>query len=594
MDKVHKLAQDYFKIAMDEYETSRVEAKIVRAFNHNNHYTIEQLNVLRNRKQPEETFNIVKSYKRVLAGYLASTVNEVNVKASHPEYTTKATVANDIVKYVLKQNKFDMVRTDIQDELIISGLCGYELLPKLKGYDDLGIPDVDIGIRFISENELAIDPIYKNYDYSDARFIHSFKWVPNDTLAGILTPAKLEELDKQRNANQWVNTFNTDTTTFNGVYSSYHNSLLIKSQVKYKRKMYELIWCGNVLVSKRETKRFTIKPFTMERDIEETEYYGLFREVIESQKAINQALIQIQLMVNTNKVFVQTNALVQNDLEEFKRMYDRVNAIIPIKDLNGYKVENMSGDVVAQYNIISSALDRIKQVLNLNDSFLGMAGSSASGRQVKLQQDMSVSALSYLTNKINFIYESLALDILDMAKDYFKANKIMRVTDKLTGDRYVEMNKPVTINGQVQWKDIRESKDGITMIPWVYKDTTLDDLDYEVEVYTANYNSTDDLEKLQLDNIVQGPAGQMLMNTNPAAYARIISIQTKAMKTRNSEHIAEIFEDIASKLSGAEDRDPRDVGNSPQANEGTSAAGMMSAMGATNDAQPDGYNRPRG
>ena len=594
MNELLKRAQDYFKISMDEYETSRVEAKEIREFNHNKHYTIAQLNVLANRQQPAETFNIIKSYKRVLAGYLASTVSEVNVKASHPKYTTKAVVANDIVKYVLKQNKFDMIRTDIQDELILSGLCGYELIPIFKKVDPLGIPDVDIQVRYIEENELALDPIFNNYDYSDGRFIHTFKWVPNDVLSNYLTPDMIKKLEAQRNTNIWVNTFDTNNTTFNGVYTTFNNSLIIKTQLKYKSKMYELLWCGDILIYKKEISKFTIRPFTMEFDKESTEYYGLFREVLESQKAINQALIQIQLMVNTDKVFVMPSALVDNDLENFKRMYDRVNAIIPIKDLNGYKVENMSGDVVAQYNIINSALDRIKQVLNLNDSFLGMAGSSASGRQVKLQQDMSVSALSYLTTKINFIYESLALDILDMAKEYFKANKVLRVTDKLTGDRYVELNKPVTLNGKVQWKKVEQKEGKLVMIPWVYKDTTLDDLDYEVEVFTANYNSTDDLEKLQLDNIIQGPAGQMLMNTNPASYAKIVSIQTKSMKTRNSEYIAEIFEEIAEKLSGAQDRDPRDVGAQSQQQAGTSAQAMMSAMGATNDAQPAGYNRPKG
>jgi len=594
MNELLKRAQDYFKISMDEYETSRVEAKEIREFNHNKHYTIAQLNVLANRQQPAETFNIIKSYKRVLAGYLASTVSEVNVKASHPKYTTKAVVANDIVKYVLKQNKFDMIRTDIQDELILSGLCGYELIPIFKKVDPLGIPDVDIQVRYIEENELALDPIFNNYDYSDGRFIHTFKWVPNDVLSNYLTPDMIKKLEAQRNTNIWVNTFDTNNTTFNGVYTTFNNILIIKTQLKYKSKMYELLWCGDILIYKKEISKFTIRPFTMEFDKESTEYYGLFREVLESQKAINQALIQIQLMVNTDKVFVMPSALVDNDLENFKRMYDRVNAIIPIKDLNGYKVENMSGDVVAQYNIINSALDRIKQVLNLNDSFLGMAGSSASGRQVKLQQDMSVSALSYLTTKINFIYESLALDILDMAKEYFKANKVLRVTDKLTGDRYVELNKPVTLNGKVQWKKVEQKEGKLVMIPWVYKDTTLDDLDYEVEVFTANYNSTDDLEKLQLDNIIQGPAGQMLMNTNPASYAKIVSIQTKSMKTRNSEYIAEIFEEIAEKLSGAQDRDPRDVGAQSQQQAGTSAQAMMSAMGATNDAQPAGYNRPKG
>lgn len=578
MDNIHKAAIDYFKLAMDEYEGSRQEAKEIRDFNHNKHYTIAQLNVLRNRKQPEETYNVIKSYKRVLSGYLSSVVNNISVKARHPRFTTNATVGNDIVQYVLKDNKFDMFRIKLQDELILSGLCGYEVRAVSNGSDN------DIEFKMLSENELAIDPLYKNDDYSDARFIHKFRWVPREIVAQVF-PSNVDDLAML--VNNDINTFNIDKTQFNGRYATYDNYLLITTQLRNGDDIWELTWCDTVLLETRKLNRFTIKPFTMERT-EDAEYYGLFREVVESQKAINQALIQIQLLVNTNKVFVQDN--VVKDINEFKEQYDRVNAIIQVRDLNGFKIENMSGLVSDQYSIISHALDRIQRVLNLNDSFLGIAGSSASGRQVKLQQNMSSSALQYLTYKINNIYICLAEDILEMAKEYFTSHKIMRITDPISGDKYLEINKPVTINGEIQFKDsIVYTEDGVAVLePWLDRDTTIDTLEYEVDITTANYNETDDMERMQLDSILQGPAGQMLLQANPAGYAKVAEIQLKGMRTRNSEYIAQIFEDTANKLGGAETRDPRDAVS--QQAQGNSVPAMMAAAGMTNDSAPEGYN----
>ena len=590
MDKLHSRAIDYFKFSMDEYEGSRVEAKEIRDFNHNKHYTIAQLNTLRNRKQPEETFNVIKAYKRVLSGYLSSTINNISVKATKPQYTTNATVGNDIVQYVLRDNKFDTFRTLIQEELILSGLCGYETRAVTKGVDQFGTPDIDIQFSFLQENELAVDPLYRNPDYSDARFVHKFRWVPEEIVNKVY-PNKLENINYINND---INTFNTDKLYFNGRYKTYNNYLLITTQLRDDNDdIYELIWCDTILLEKRKIPQFTIKPFTMEKT-EDAEYYGLFREVIESQKAINQALIQIQLLVNTNKVFVQDNMV--RDIETFKRQYDRVNAVIQVKDLNGFKVENMSGDVVDQYNIIANSLDRIKQVLNLNDSFLGMAGSSASGRQVKLQQNMTASALQYLTTKLNAIYISLATDILELSKKYFKANKVFRITDKMSGDKYVELNKPVTILGKVQYKDeLKFTEDGVAVLePWFYKETTLDDLDYEVEITTSNYNETDDMERMQLDSIVQGPAGQMLLNTNPAGFAKVVELQLKGMRTRNSEYIAQIFEETAQKLSGAPTQDPRQFQGAQGSQGANQVPAMMSAAGMSNDSAPDGYNAKKG
>ena len=600
MTDLHIKARDYFTIAMNEYEGSRDEASEIRDFNHNKHYTIAQLNVLRNRKQPEETFNIIKSYKRVLSGYLSSTINNINVKATTPDNTDKATLGNDIVQYVLRDNDFKMMRADLQDDLILSGLVGFEITPVDSGTKDrFGTPKVDLQLKVLHENELAIDPLFKRYDYGDARFIHTFKWVPNEYVKE-MWPNKVQELEKYIDTANF-NNFNY-TTSFSGMYNTYYNSLIVKTQMKVGKKIWQLLWSGDILLETTDITHygsFSIKPFTMEKT-EDAEYYGLFREVLESQKAINQALIQIQLLVNTNKVLVTQTALVDNDLEAFRLQYNQLNAIIPVKDLNGVKVENMSGDVVAQYNIISAALSRIKQVLNLNDSFLGMAGSSASGRQVKLQQNMTASALQYLTSKLDFIYTELAKSILEMAKLYYKANTLIRISDEVKGDSYIAINDPVTINGEIQYKDnIQFDDKGVAKLePWFYKESTLDELDYEVELTTSNYNETDDMESLQLDNIIQGPAGQMLMQTDPGKYAEVVALKAKVMKTRNSEAIADIFNQVAKKLEGVPTQDPRQVppitpGVQGQQG-GTSAAGMMSAAGMTNDAQPAGYNQPKG
>lgn len=597
MTELHMKARDYFTIAMNEYEGSRNEAAEIRAFNHNKHYTIAQLNVLRNRKQPKETFNIIKSYKRVLSGYLSSTINNINVKATTPSNTDKASLGEDIVQFVLRSNDFKMMRPDIQEDLILSGLSGFEITPLATGKkDNFGTPMVELQLKVLHENELAIDPLFKRYDYQDGRFVHTFKWVPNEYVKE-MWPNKVQELEKFIDTTDF-NNFNF-TTSFSGKYNTYYNSLIVKTQMKVGKKIWQLIWSGDVLLEKLDIThygKFSIYPFTMEKT-EEAEYYGLFREVLESQKAINQALIQIQMLVNTNKVLVNSSALVDNDIATFTNMYNRVNAIIQVKDISGVKIENLSGDVVAQYNIISSALDRIKQVLNLNDSFLGMAGSSASGRQVKLQQNMTASALQYLTGRLDFVYTEMAKSILEMAKMYYRANTLIRVSDEIKGDSYTEVNKPVTINGEIQYKDkIQFDDKGVVRLePWFYKESTLDDLDYEVELTTSNYNETDDMESLQLDNIIQGNAGQMLMNTSPGKYAEVVALKAKVMKTRNSEYIAKVFSDVAKKLEGSPIQDPRTAGQQGQPQQGgTSAAGMMSAAGMTNDSQPAGYNLPKG
>ena len=81
-----------------------------------------------------------------------------------------------------------------------------------------------------------------------------------------------------------------------------------------------------------------------------------------------------------------------------------------------------------------------------------------------------------------------------------------------------------------------------------------------------------------------------LMNTDPASYGRVVALSMRAMKTRNSEYIADIFEQVAKKLAGAETRDPRDAGGEAGAGD---MGSIMSALGMSNDAAPNGYNQPK-
>ena len=593
-EKLLEKAREYFEYATNWHSECREEAKEIIAFNHNQHYTIKQLNTLVNRKQPAETFNIIKSYKRVISGYLASTISNINVKPVGIEDINIASVGQDIVQYTLRISKFDRMKTRLIDDLFLAGLCAFEIRVEDTGKkDEFGTKDVQIKLRYLPWDEVIPDPKSREEDYSDARYIHKYRWISAQDIDDTW-PGKSEEINKS------VGFIGIDNPDSGKAYKYKMNDsyLVITSYLKEDGKIWELVWSGDTLLEKTEVthlQKFPIMPIYLERD--EKGFYGIFREVLESQKAINQALIQIQLLANVNKVYINKTAV--DSVEEFTKVFNRVNAIIPMKDIHGVKIDNLNGDVIAQYTIIDRSLQRIKTILNLNDSFLGMMGSSASGRQIKLQQNMTASALNYITSNIEYMYECIGINILDFAKLFYRAYKMIRIADQRSGDRFIELNKPFlmpneeTGKEEIVIKDITYDDHGnATIIPWIEKETQIEFLEYDIEITTANYNETDDIEKLQLDQLLSGQAGNFLMNTDPASYGKVVALSMRAMKTRNSEYIADIFEQVANKLAGAETRDPRDANGGADVGAGDMGS-IMSAIGMSNDAAPDGYNRPQ-
>lgn len=595
MDRLVEKAKEYFEYSTDFFALSREQAKEVVDFNHNRHYTQAQLNVLANRKQPAETFNVIKSYKRVISGYLSSTISNINVKPVGIEDVNIASLGQDIVQHTLRVSKFKRMKVKLIDDLLLAGMCAYEIRAEDTGKtDQFGTKDLQIILSYLPWNEVIVDPKSREEDYSDAKYVSKFRWLSLDDIEDTW-PGKSDELNRG-------STFSSidipEDTQFGAKYKMQDSYLIVTTYLKDKDKIWEVIWSGETLLEKNditEMGQFPIRPIYLEKD--DKGYYGVFREVLESQKAINQALIQIQLLVNVNKVYVNKTAI--EDLSEFRKAFNRVNSIIQVKDINGIKVDNLHGDVIAQYQIIDKSLERIKRILNLNDSFLGMMGSSASGRQIKLQQNMSASALNYITSNIEYMYECMGMDILSFSKKYYKAYKVIRIADQRNGDRFIELNKPFMMprdDGQgeeIAVKDIEYDKDGnAKVIPWIERDTQIEFLDYDIEITTANYNETDDLEKLQLDQLIAGQAGAYLMNTDPASFGKVVALSMRAMKTRNSEYIADIFDQVANKLNQAPTMDPRAAQGGQSG--GADMGSIMSAIGMTNDAQPDGYNQPKG
>ena len=97
--------QDSFAISRDVYSESDKEAQEVVDMYHNRQYTQEEIDVLAERGQPIETFNIIKSFSNAVAGYFETVVNEVQIAPRYASNPTAAFLLNDVVSYTLEEDR---------------------------------------------------------------------------------------------------------------------------------------------------------------------------------------------------------------------------------------------------------------------------------------------------------------------------------------------------------------------------------------------------------------------------------------------------------------------------------------------------------
>lgn len=567
--------KDSFKIGYEAYEPSRKEANEAWDLYHNRHYTDEQLSVLANRGQPAETFNVIKLFARMLVGYYSTIVNTVVISPTNPRDVDTASILNDTVNNVFIENRFDIEGDTIKLGGMISGLlCSYTNVRDTGKKDSFGRPINQIDTHHVPDSELVLDPMSLMDDYSDARFLHRFKWITEDEVRRTFGKKAADDLVA------YFNHLNIDEADFEfnygdsytGYYRVFNNYLIVHSVVEEEDgKRYSCFWCGDTMLKKEEiTFKKSRWPYRVQRihSSDRTEYYGIFREVLQSQRALNQAVLTIQLMVNSEKAFVEKGAV--DNIDDFTSAFNRVNAVIQVKKLSGIKLETLSRNIQDQYMIIDRSLDRIQRVLGINDSFLGMAFASDSGRKVKLQQNATIMSLRYITARIEAFYTSLGHDIANLASQYYHANQMIMIADETVGQRWIEINQPMMeFSGQMGTDgqpimqpillpmtdpangEIMTDEEGNIILAPVSEDgTDFSFLDFQIRVESNSYNDEDEKAQLLLETVMSGQVGQMVSQVNPAGFFQMAALSIKSTKTKYSPNMASILEQTAQMLGG--------------------------------------------
>lgn len=568
--------KDTFKVGYETFEESRKEADEIVNLYHNRQYTDDQIQVLKDRGQPVETFNVIKMFGRMLLGYYSTVVNTVKITPKQLQDIPTAEVLNDLVNYTFRDNNFDSEGDKIKlDGLLVGLMCSYANVQPTGEKDQFGRPINKISIQHVPAHEIVLDPMSTKEDYSDARYIHRFKWITKDAMHKTFGKRKTDELESYYNhlnieEAEYSYSYNGQ---FQGYYKVFDNYLVVHTTIEDDEgKVWSIFWSGDTILSKHEVTYREVKfPYRVHKmhSSNKAEYYGIFREVAETQKAINQALLKIQLMVNTQKAFVEDNAV--DNLVDFTNAFNRVNAIIPVKDLQGIRIENLTREVIDQYTIIDKALDRIQRVLSINDSFLGMAYASDSGRKVKLQQNASVVALRYITSKVEQFYRLLGWDIANLIKQYYTAYQVVRIADEVEGQRWVEINKPMMEwTGQMDQqgqpimrpvlaevmdpdtgKPMLDEEGNLIIAPVPEEETEIAFSNVDVEISSVSYNDEDEKNQLMLESFLSGGVGNMLAQINPAGYFKAASMSIKGMKSKYSADIAAILEQTSQQLGGS-------------------------------------------
>ena len=557
--------RDYYKISTTKYEECIEEGHEIIDMYHNRQYTQAQIDKMRSAGQPIETFNIIKMFTNAMIGYLETIVTQATVEPTYPGSSVTANLLDDVTQLTFEKNDWSTIEKFIKIDGLLTGLMTvYEEVVPTGAKDQFGRDIMEVRLQHLPSWQVRLDPQSHLEDYSDARFIHHWKWMPEETVKK-LWPKKWQELT------EYYNFLEDSEADYDreyhehdiGKFKEYNNYLIVKTIVYDKGKVWSVIWNDEIQLEKKEITfkdlRFPIRAVKLSKS-DRAEYYGPFRDIVETQKAINQALIQIQLLINTSKAFVEEGSV--DDIEEFRELFNRVNAVIPVTNLQGIKIEDMSRDIMQQYTIIDQALSRIKMVLGINDSFLGAAYASDSGRKVKIQQMASASQLTNIVDRVQGMFKFVGQDIVSLVKQYYRGNQILKISDPLNSYHYIELNPPLLMptgqidpqTGEPQMQPVivpdldpetgevmKDAVGNVVMIPLNDPEADIEFAEIDIRVVASRGDQSDERNQLLFETFTNGPMGQVLMQFNPSGMLRVMAMQISEYGTKHSIEIAQIL-----------------------------------------------------
>jgi len=591
-------------LSKDTLKTARDEAAELWEFYDGKHFTDAQCKLLFSRGSPAEYKNIIMEIANAIQGYFLKVQNTAILKPRGQADSHRVMAHQSHIEYVKSISDFDDIQGQIILESLLSGLCATEYVVAPTGKkDEFGTPINEIKVVYVPSKQVMIDPYSVLPDYSDALFIHRWRWVGQRWIRGMFGSDKLQQLEARHIA---VEGFDSEFDDVIGLKNDswYDNDRFFIMETQYRREdntIERIFWHDNIILSREvlPTNTFTYRVVKYKVDSKTEEYYGEFRNIKENQKALNQAIISFQGLMNGFRVIAQEGTFATDkEKMRFQNAMFTANQVAFVQNLNGVMIHNLQPQAQLQAQKILDTEASMFKVLGLNPAFLGFSDASSSGRKVSLQQNAAINSLTRLFNHLEKWHKYIMLDIIHFTTIYKNAYEVVTLTDEYNAQYQIEFNAPLI--------EKVELGSEVWYIPKTYTDkngnirrkndprTDLSEIEVDIEVHTSDMNGSDSIDAVMLDNLINGVAGQSLMNAQPAAYFYIIGLKIKNLKTKNSEQVAQIYFNIAQQLGFvAPTVDPRQVMQNQTGVAGNiqgQAGDLVSSLGADSDLSQGGLN----
>lgn len=404
--------------------------------------TTEEAAELKSRNQPVIAFNLVQGKIDYLLGLEKQQRSDPKAYPRNPDDQEAAESATDGIRYVCDAQNMQMVASQVWENMIVEGCGGIEVAVEQQKDGSF-----DIVLYQVHWDRMVWDPYSRERDFSDAKFLGTIAWMDEADV--------LERWPDAEDAIDW--TFSSASTT---AWDDRPRDMWADTKRKRIR-VVQMYWrvgeawrCGTFtrggwldeaadsvyLDDDGETACPLI--FASAYVNRDNWRYGVVRNLIDPQDEINLRHRKAVHNISVRQVSAEEGAV--RDVDKARQELAKPDGYIERAPGMAFDVLPTQDMAAGQWQLLQEAKSMF-QNMGPNAALQGKQGGSASGRAIALSQQGGAMEIGAILD-VHRHWRRRAYDAVWLRiKQYWTAEKWVRVTDDERNMRWVGLNQPVTL-----------------------------------------------------------------------------------------------------------------------------------------------------
>lgn len=446
LDKFQNQVEEATFYAQDSKDIS----KTITSYLKGDQLPQEVKDILYGRDQPEMWENIFKTIDAKISGLKITSRQEIQaVGRQRGIDKVQANLITNVLKSTQDSTEWWANKKRADLDLRKSAISCVRVIVKNTGDKDiLGNPQREIRYRHMPTGQCHIDPFAINPDYSDMRYFWEERLLVIDDLYRHFSKEKVEQLNEytQEITNtstiQNKNSYSKRAKIYDGYYKQWCNK-------KKRDVIYYAIWSDGVILESNELQ-YNLSRFPVSiRRMDEIDYdnpadaRGMYYNLLPIQDRINNCHLRAIHMMGTNKMLFESDAV--DDAELFIEDYSQDSAVVEVKSgaLSNNKIQDIKqyNEIANLRNEIADLRKRAEEIIGLNNEVLGSAVNRMSGAAIENRQNAGLVGLQDFIDTSAEQDKDLAEISLELIQQYFKAEQMFKISDKIETDGYFVANE---------------------------------------------------------------------------------------------------------------------------------------------------------